>query len=215
MMSAMGTEDLGENRAISERIELLMVRARLRSLAELARKSGINRATISLKMNNHRRWTIEDLRLVAPALGVTVSQLLGEDAAGAATQESSTLESTLGGADEFSRRVRFLQSHSIDEPDVEAEDLLKSVLAGGKAQSDPATLNAIAAHFGVPVGYLLDLGDVGMAERIEAQIELRTALTESGVLNVAARSLGQLSPEELQAITRIIRQHGEPGGTGG
>lgn len=210
----MGTEDLGENRAISERIELLMVRARLRSLAELARKSGINRATISLKMNNHRRWNIEDLRMIAPALGVTVSQLLGEDPTGP-TKELNGMASAPGGADEFARRVRFLQSHAIDEPDVEVEDLLKSVLAGGKAQSDPATLNAIAAHFGVPVGYLLDLGDLEMAERIEAQIDLRTALTESGVLNVAARSLGQLSPEELQAITRIIRQHGEPGGTGG
>ncbi len=213
-MSAMGTEDLGENRAISERIELLMVRARLRSLAELARKSGINRATISLKMNNHRRWNIEDLRMIAPALGVTVSQLLGEDPTGP-TKEPNGMASAPGGADEFARRVRFLQSHAIDEPDVEVVDLLKSVLAGGKAQSDPATLNAIAAHFGVPVGYLLDLGDLEMAERIEAQIDLRTALTESGVLNVAARSLGQLSPEELQAITRIIRQHGEPGGTGG
>ncbi|SJN44045.1 hypothetical protein FM104_13120 [Microbacterium esteraromaticum] len=210
----MGIEDLGENRAISERIELLMVRARLRSLAELARKSGINRATISLKMNNHRRWNIEDLRLVAPALGVSVSQLLGEDPA-AATQASSQLASAHGGADEFARRIRFLQSHAINETGTEVEELLKSVLAGGKAQSDPATLNAIAAHFGAPVGYLLDLGDLEMAERIEAQIDLRTALTESGVLNVAARSLGQLSPEELQAITRIIRQHGETGGTGG
>lgn len=214
MMAAMGTEDLGENRAISDRIELLMVRARLRSLAELARKSGINRASISLKMNNHRKWNIEDLRMLAPALGVTVSQLLGEDPADA-TQEQNRPSSVPGGADEFARRVRVLQAHAIDEAGSEIEDLLRSVLTGGKAQSDPSTLNAIATHFGVPVGYLLDLGDLGLAERIEAQIDLRTALTESGVLNVAARSLGQLSPEELQAITRIIRQHGEPGDSGG
>lgn len=214
MMAAMGIEDLGENRAISERIELLMVRARLRSLAELARKSGINRATISLKMNNHRRWNIEDLRLVAPALGVSVSQLLGEDPA-AAPQASSHLASALGGVGEFARRIRFLQSHAIDEAGTEVEDMLKSVLAGGKAQSDPSILNAIASSFGVPVGYLLDLGDHELAERTEAQLDLRAALTESGVMNVAARSLGQLSPEELQAITRIIRQHSQPGGTSG
>lgn len=206
----MGKEDLGENRAISERIELLMVRARLRSLAELARRSGINRATISLKMNNHRRWTIEDLRMVAPALGVSVSQLLGEDPA-AATPEPTGLSSAPAGAEEFARRVRFLQAHATDNAGPDIGDHLKSVLAGGKAQSDPARLNAIAGHFGVPVGYLLDLDDVGLADRIEAQIDLKTALTESGVLNVAARSLGQLSPEELQAITRIVRQHGEPG----
>lgn len=210
----MGTEDLGENRAISERIELLMVKARMRSLAELARRSGINRATISLKMNNHRRWNIEDLRLVAGALEATVSQLLGEDAT-TSTRDPDGADSAPGGPDEFARRIRFLEKHASDEPGAEIRDLLTSVLAGGKPQSDPTTMNAIAVHFGVPVAYLLDLGDLRLAEGIEAQIDLRAALSESGVLNVAARSLGQLSPEELQAITRIIRQHGEPGGTSG
>lgn len=208
MMGVMGAEDLGENRAISDRIELLMVRARLRSLAELARQSGINRATISLKMNNHRRWTIEDLRQLAPALGTTVAQLLGEDPSAKGSGEHGDNTTEPGGADELTRRVRFLQKHTTEDLGPEIENLIRSVLAGGKAQSDPAVLNAIAGQFGVPIGYLLDLGDVELAGRIEAQIDLRAALTESGVVSVTARSLGQLSPEELQAITRIIRQHG-------
>lgn len=211
----MGTEDLGENRAISERIELLMVRARLRSLAELARQSGINRATISLKMNNHRRWTIEDLRQLAPALGTTVAQMLGEDPSAMEPGERGDSTPEPGGAVELTRRVRFLYKHTTEDLEPEIESLIRSVLGGGKAQSDPAALNAIAGQFGVPIGYLLELRDVELAERIEAQIDLRAALTESGVMNVAARSLGQLSPEELQAITRIIRQHGDPGGSDG
>ncbi len=209
----MGTDEINDNRAISEKIALLMVRVRLRSNAELARQSGINRATISLKMNGRRRWTIEDLRLLAPVLGTTVSHLLGDEQSQDLTsrpREIRRSEQPLDRAVELRRRVRFLLDHSEDPMNLEGETDIKVALAGGRASSDPTTLRAIAARFDVPMDYLLELDDSAQAERVEAQIELGAALTEGGVINVASRSLGQLSADELNAITRIIREYRTP-----
>lgn len=211
----MGTDEANDNSLISDRIELLMVKARLRSRSELARKTGINRATISLKLNNHRRWTIEDLRQLAPVLGTTVSHLLGDDTRPDVStprpQRSEVIDPQLQG-EELDRRVKFLLAHAADRSAFEQNMDVQALLSSGRGASNPETLRVVADLFDVPVDYLLDTDDIETAARVEAEIELGVALAEGGVLNVASRSLGQMSAEELNAITRIIREYGSTKG---
>lgn len=211
----MGTDEANDNSLISDRIELLMVKARLRSRSELARKTGINRATISLKLNNHRRWTIEDLRQLAPVLGTTVSHLLGDDKrpdGSTPHPERRMVMDPQRRAEELDRRVKYLLAHAADRSAFEQNMDVQALLSSGRGASSPETLRVVADLFDVPVDYLLDTDDIETAARVEAEIELGVALAEGGVLNVASRSLGQMSAEELNAITRIIREYGSPKG---
>ena len=60
-----------------ERIALLLWRNNM-AVASLAREIGKDRSLISLKMNNHRRWYLDELLDVAEVLDTTVGYLLGE-----------------------------------------------------------------------------------------------------------------------------------------
>jgi transcriptional regulator with XRE-family HTH domain len=71
---------------------------------------------------------------------------------------------------------------------------------GLKTEPGHTRLAAIARFFGVPVTYFSDDDE---AARIEAQLELATALRDAGVREVAARVAG-LSPASIQAILGVI-----------
>lgn len=75
---------------VGERVLLLMFRARITQTA-LARKLGMTQAGLSKKIHGERKWTLDDLYAIAGALGVGVTELLGE------TQKPPTSPKTDGG----------------------------------------------------------------------------------------------------------------------
>lgn len=66
-------------------------------------------------------------------------------------------------------------------------------------------LQNLAKFFGVNEGYLLD-SDEELPARVEAQMELLTAMRTNKVRNFAARQLDGLSPETLLQIRDLIDQ---------
>lgn len=74
-------------------------------------------------------------------------------------------------------------------------------LRTGKS-TDPrlSHLQALADHFGVPLGYFTD---DEVAARVDRDLDLVAAMRDTGVRQVALRARG-LSPETLRAITTMI-----------
>lgn len=76
-------------------------------------------------------------------------------------------------------------------------------------------LTALAAFFGVPAEYLTDEHS-GTPDRVTAQLELLKAMREHRVAQFAARTLGGISPDKLDAIRCILTdrpdspRHDEP-----
>ena len=83
----------------------------------------------------------------------------------------------------------------------------------GRLVSDPPLLRAICEIFRVDASYLLDGGTADLPERIDSQLEFVRSLRAARVKSFAARTLGDVSPETLRAITeylnRDIRRHPE------
>ena len=72
-----------------------------------------------------------------------------------------------------------------------------------KGLRDNPTVNhlaALAEFFGVPQAYFLD---DEVAERVDSQLALLTALRDAGVQQVALRAAG-VSPDGLRAITAML-----------
>lgn len=79
-----------------------------------------------------------------------------------------------------------------------------SLLKAGKEQYVPyKALVAIAHVFDVNPEYLLQ-EDGNLPEQVEAELELLRSLRYAEVRNFAARALGPIAPEKLQAIAKIL-----------
>jgi len=76
------------------------------------------------------------------------------------------------------------------------------VLNGHRYTDDLALLDVLSDFFGVPHGYLR--GDAGTPEAVTAQLDLVRAMRAAKVRTFAARTLGDLSPETLGAITSFL-----------
>lgn len=73
---------------------------------------------------------------------------------------------------------------------------------GTKTNPTIRHLQALAVHFGTPVGYFVD---DPTAQRVDAQLELLTALSDAGVRELLLHATG-LSPASLRAVTEVIRR---------
>lgn len=182
---------------ISRRIELQMLNAGIRSTADLSRRTGLNRSTLSLKMTGVRRWRIADLGIIAAALSTSVGYLIGEveDPRSAPVVADADTETVLVPTAEFARRLTFLDA---SEPSMVGQVSDHEVLF---ALSD---LEEIADEFNVPLSYLTEFGDDQDADRVEALVEFSRVAAASGVQRIAARSLSALSAAELRALTQVI-----------
>lgn len=76
------------------------------------------------------------------------------------------------------------------------------VLNGHRYTEDVALLDALSDFFGVPHGYLR--GESATPDAVTAQLDLVRAMRAARVRSYAARTLGDLSPETLGAITRFL-----------
>ncbi|MDJ0336603.1 hypothetical protein QMG83_15345 [Salinibacterium sp. G-O1] len=74
----------------------------------------------------------------------------------------------------------------------------------GPLTTDSKLLTELAAVFEVDPSFLLDWDDPQLPARILAQRELVQTLRRNKLTRVAARSLGPLTPESLQAISQMI-----------
>lgn len=76
------------------------------------------------------------------------------------------------------------------------------MLNGHRTVDDPDLLAGLAEFFGVSADFLLRNGPV--PDRLEAQLDLIRALRVSKVRSFAARTLGDVSPRTLNAITQFL-----------
>ncbi|MCT1478491.1 helix-turn-helix domain-containing protein [Microbacterium sp. p3-SID336] len=184
---------------ISRRIELQMLNAGIRSTADLSRRTGLNRSTLSLKMTGVRRWRIADLGIIAAALSTSVGYLIGEvedpRSAPVVADADADTETVLVPTAEFARRLTFLDASA---PSMVGQVSDHEVLF---ALSD---LEEVADEFNVPLSYLTEFGDDQDADRVEALVEFSRVAAASGVQRIAARSLSALSAAELRALTQVI-----------
>lgn len=76
----------------------------------------------------------------------------------------------------------------------------------GHLVTDGTLLRGLAGYFDVDAEYLLGGPDVAEPERIAAVNELIVALRAAKVRTFAARTLGEVSPPTLRAITELLNQ---------
>lgn len=76
------------------------------------------------------------------------------------------------------------------------------MLNGHRQVSDPELLDGLADFFEVNRAFIRGEGD--MPERIQSQLELIRAMRVAKVRSFAARTLGDVSPQTLNAITRFL-----------
>ncbi|WP_051388790.1 hypothetical protein [Arthrobacter sp. 35W] len=76
----------------------------------------------------------------------------------------------------------------------------------GRLVSDRRLLSAICEIFGVDPAYLLGESDSELPQRIDSQLEFVKSLRAARVKSFAARTLGDVSPETLRAITEYLNR---------
>ncbi|HEU5223022.1 MAG TPA: helix-turn-helix transcriptional regulator [Candidatus Lumbricidophila sp.] len=185
------------NGEVAHRIELRMLATSVRSIAELARLTDMNRPTLSQKFNGLRKWQIDDLRQIAVVLNTTIAYLLGDtEDPNPASADDETISVPVA---ELKRRLKFL---NLEE---------RSIFSGESSVTGVITievrrllLEELALANNVPTKYLTEFNDEPEADRVEAQIEFIRAVEAAGVTRIATRSLGAMSAADYRALTRVI-----------
>lgn len=76
----------------------------------------------------------------------------------------------------------------------------------GRLVSDPALLRALCEIFNVDPAYLSSGDAADLPERIDSQLAFVKSLRAARVKTFAARTLGDVSPETLRAITEYLNK---------
>ena len=76
----------------------------------------------------------------------------------------------------------------------------------GRLVSDPQLLAAICEMFDVDPSYLQNGSEGDIPERIDAQLEFVKSLRAARVKSFAVRTLGDISPETLRAISEYLNK---------
>ncbi|SDM97572.1 hypothetical protein SAMN05216368_103111 [Cryobacterium flavum] len=85
------------------------------------------------------------------------------------------------------------------------------ITGDGPLVTDPALLTGIAEFFRIPPEYMLGAaGD--LPDRVDAQLEFVKSLRVARVVSFAARMLGDVSPETLRSITKLLQEDGAEAG---
>lgn len=75
---------------------------------------------------------------------------------------------------------------------------------GHRFVQDRALFEALSDYFEVDPAFLAGGADVPMPAKVAAQLDLVRAMRAAKVKSYAARTLGDISPAALQAITRFL-----------
>ncbi|MGQ2914661.1 hypothetical protein [Microbacterium aurantiacum] len=124
-------------------------------------------------------------------------------------------------AEELAKRLRLLLDVSIAESGEEpTHSLIAAFLQtrgvslsrsrwtymvnGHRYVQDRALFEGLAEYFEVDPAFLIGGADAPMPAKVAAQLDLVRAMRAAKVKSYAARTLGDISPEALQAITRFL-----------
>ena len=104
--------------------------------------------------------------------------------------------------------ARFQGSHLFDESTTAAEDLAKRLrllldVAEAETGSEP-TFAQIAAFFDVAPAFLAGSNDAETPAKVSAQLDLVRAMRAARVKSYAARTMGDISPNALRAISKFL-----------
>lgn len=75
---------------------------------------------------------------------------------------------------------------------------------GHRKVEDPEVFAGLAEYFDVDVDFLTGHGDASTPEKVNAQLDLVRAMRAAKVKSYATRTLGDLSPATLEAITKFL-----------
>ena len=176
--------------------------------AELAKRSGLSRNYLYIRLRLDAPFNTNDLEALGRACGVDPRSFLG---GGIADLDAPADVD----ADELSNRLQELTEARFDGmTPANEQELLAAVglprerwaamLEGSDAPIERSTVVAIAAFFEVDDRFLLDAENARVSERVRARLELESALRRTGAQHFYARALGEVSPTAMRAITRAI-----------
>lgn len=179
------------------------------SNAALISASGLSRNYFYTRLRGEGPFNLEDIAGLARALDVDPGDMT------AVPLGRSDREVRLDGQ-ELGRRIRLLNSGSLDAPDHllsrlttvsnrSAEAVWDELTNGSSDIQSEQLLRELAAHFDVPVNYLFEPASTELVDQVEAELELRDALRQTGAQAVAGRALGQATPAALRAIAKAIK----------
>lgn len=196
------------------------------SLAEAARAVDVSEGQLSRMLHGKRRMDVEQLDVLCRFLEVDAVETLRAAKTGTLTAAETAPAAGVEAHDdlrELARRIRAISRLrneggyravataaarvGIELSRNEWHDLLDGEVA---ALPSHELLGAISSALGVPRDYLTS-GDQEFAARVEAEEELAHAMRTSGTLRIAARNLSSLSPDEILAIAKLVRDS-DPGG---
>ncbi|GAA3640763.1 hypothetical protein GCM10022200_25570 [Microbacterium awajiense] len=145
-------------------------------------------------------------------------------------QQNMTEDESKMAADELAKRLRLLLDVSIAETGEEPTysqimaflqtrgvSLSRSrwtyMVNGHRFVQDRALFEALAEYFEVEPAFLAGGADAPMPAKVAAQLDLVRSMRVAKVKSYAARTLGDISPEALQAITRFLDNESNEGTT--
>ncbi|CAN5490320.1 hypothetical protein BH10ACT7_BH10ACT7_20820 [soil metagenome] len=188
--------------------------SRLQGAAEMSNSaliaaSGLSKNYFYTRLRGEGSFNIEDIAGLARALDVDPGELtsvpLGE------SDRSIRVDGK-----ELARRLRLLNAGETFPPillltrigslsEGAAEDTWIDLMAGVSDLRSERLLHELAAYFDIPVKYLFEPASAELVDQVEAEIELRDALRQTGAEAVAGRALGEATPAALRAIARAIK----------
>ena len=78
------------------------------------------------------------------------------------------------------------------------------IVNGHRYVQDRALFEALAEFFAVDAGFLMGADNAPVPARVTAQLDLVRSMRAAKVKSYAARTLGDISPQALQAISRFL-----------
>jgi hypothetical protein len=81
---------------------------------------------------------------------------------------------------------------------------------GHRYVQDPAVFEGLAAFFDVDAAFLLGEDGAATPEKVSAQLDLVRSMRAAKVKSYAARTLGDISPKALHAITKFLDEEMTP-----
>ena len=81
---------------------------------------------------------------------------------------------------------------------------------GHRYVQDPAVFAGLAAFFDVDTDFLIGANDAVVPEKVSAQLDLVRSMRAAKVKSYAARTLGDISPKALHAITKFLDEEMTP-----
>jgi len=136
-------------------------------------------------------------------------------------QSKMTEDESKAAAEDLARRLRLLLDVSIAETGAEPTYSQISVFVqsrglnlsrsrwtymvnGHRYVQDGPLFEALAGFFAVDAAFLVGDSGAAMPAKIAAQLDLVRSMRAAKVKSYAARTLGDISPEALQAISRFL-----------